>query len=485
MTIRIFFSTVLFFLCLTPVACGDKDSTPDPPVVKPEEPEEPDPGVPTGDTEDWIYRKNKETGKEEKFFAIGIWAIPGYALYEGAANEASAAIFRAKTANCNIVQYGNIDQKYLKPYMKEKTFMASTFAYVLQYDYLNKKGLPTGADRDYYRTQFMKANPNAPDLVQAFDNAVNSITNQFQGYDLTFSSIDEIALGGIARWFIPASVGDRIYESIKKRKSDAIVFVDLLGHGRGSTFFFEKNYLKTHSAMPNNPPYDLLSEEARKQTKFPLLGFFEAHDGTPVYKFDENGEYSYNDPDATKLRNIWFENVKQVAAAYKTNGNVFAINAFSNFYADPTLAGITVDALKEGLGDKPVWLYFDGNGYAKPANMSAGNYADIVKSQIYTSLVHGATGVFFWNDSSKEPIVFDAMQPVLKELNENLPILYLPTIERKTAGDLHFMIKKEAGSGKKYIIAVNSSKTTTLQLNIQGLQKSSLSPMEVYISPTL
>lgn len=137
--------------------------------------------------------------------------------------------------------------------------------------------------------------------------------------------------------------------------------------------------------------------------------------------------------------------------------------------------------MKDGLKEKPIWLYFDGNGYAKPANVTPENYVKNVKCQIYTSIVHGATGIFFWNDWSKTAIVFDNLLPVLKELNENLYMIYFHTIERKIESDLHVMIKRD-GNGGKYIIATNTSKTNDAALNVHGVEKKKLNPLEVYVS---
>ena len=75
--------------------------------------------------------------------------------------------------------------------------------------------------------------------------------------------------------------------------------------------------------MPVKPPYDLLSEGANAQKTYPLLGFSQAYDGTPVYKFDLNGNYSYENLNIETLKRIWYENVRQIASAYQKNGNVF------------------------------------------------------------------------------------------------------------------------------------------------------------------
>lgn len=493
MKTKILLSSIVLFLCLGFVACGDKDPVPPapkPPVtpVDPTPNPNPNPTIPTGDTENWIYRKNKDTGKNEKFFGIGTWHVMGFDPAKE--DEVNTQIFLQKTTHFNMV---NIDPRYIKPFMSGKILMINNFSPAL-HSYLDGiAGLPKGKDKDYHRTQFMKVNANNPQLISAMDNVVLLAKNTYRNFDRMYHSIDELAMGGVARWYVPAAVGEKMYESVKKHEgNDAVFFVDLLGHGRGSTYFFEQNYLKDHSSMPSNPPYELLSANAQKQTDIPLLGFYRAHDNSYVYNFSKDGGYGYLNLDIAKLKTLWFENVKQIAAAYKGNGNVFGINAFRDFHAYPILAAVTVDALKAGLGDKPIWLYFDGNGGARPKTMSAKDYANRLKCQIYTSIVHGATGFFFWNDWSQKyedgtPMfeVFDAMLPIVKELNENQHIFYMPTFERKIADDLHVMIKIDPDTKKKYIIAVNSSTASTLSLGIQGLAKKTLSPMEVYVSPML
>lgn len=480
MKIKVILSIFLFFLYIC-FSCAEKGT--EETVVEPEKPIEEDTIIPPSsveDTEDWLYRKNKDTGKEEKFFGIGFWHIPGYTTKQTVdLDEGNINTFKKRTSSCNIIL---IDFRYVQSYMNEKIMMVDNFSWAV-HNYLDKTTSFQGADKDYYRIQYLKANIDNPEFIRAIDNEVNRIVTNYSNFERGYRSIDEIAVGGVSRWYIPPAVGDLIYERIMRKESNPIVFVDLLAHGRGSTFFFEQNYLKTHSSMPYDPPYELLnvSEEALAQTKIPLLRFFQAYDGTPVFKFDSNGNYSYVNLEIDRLKSIWYENVKQIAAAYKNSGNVFSINAHGDFYKHPILTGITVDALKAGLGDKPVWLYFDGNGYAKPAAVTPKDYVNCIKCQIYTSIVHGATGVFFWNDTSKTPEVFDALLPILSELNENLDIIYLPTIEKEINGDLHFMIKKDSKE-KKYIIATNTSKTNTLALNIRGVEKKTLYPMEVYIS---
>lgn len=430
--------------------------------------------------ENWVFRKNKNTGKDEKFFGIGFWHVPGYPSPKTPdLEELNAAIFKERTAYCNIVF---MDARFIKPYMNEKIRMISNFSNTV-HSYLDGLSfLPNGADKDYYRAQYLKANVSNPSFVNKLDSSIDYLMHQYKDFDRIYAPIDEIALGGVSKWSIPVVVGDKMRERIKMKENNPIVFVDLLGHGRGSSFFFEQNYLKEHSALPAAPPYDLLSTQAQANKKIPLLGFYQSHNGVPVYKFDDKGNYFYNEFNRDTLMRLWYENVKQIALAYASNGDVFSINAFRDFYTHPVLSGVTVDALKAALGNKPVWLYFDGNGYAKPSNISPQHYVSSVKCQIYTSIIHGATGIFFWNDWSKTPEVFDALLPMLKVLNEDLPVIKLNTSEYFAKGDLHW-IKKTDKKGKKYIIIANTSPTDKIPVNIRGFAKKELNPLEAFVSP--
>ena len=125
-------------------------------------------------------------------------------------------------------------------------------------------------------------------------------------------------------------------------------------------------------------------------------------------------------------------------------------------------------------------MFFDGNGYAKPNDESVDRFVQNLKCQIYTSIIHGATGILFWNDRSNTPEIFKALEPMVKELTDNLPIVYMNTAESKFVNDLHYMIKDDKGS--KFIIAANTSKTETIELNIPNVSKKSLMPLEVFVS---
>lgn len=433
----------------------------------------------TTNGEGWVVQKNKNNC--ERFFAIGTWHVPGYTFSNlpesDSAHIQNKVLFEKKTSPFNMVF---IVPGYEKDYMSQKIHVMNPFSPIL-HNYLDRiASLPKGNDKDYYRSQYIKREIDDPAFIHYLDSQMVMLLEQKTNDAYIFSHIDEIALGGVGYWSVPPSVGALINQRLKKYDPGALVFVDLLGHARGSTYFFEKKYLETHPSLPDDPPYHLLSEEARK-CKIPLLPFYEAYNGLPLYEF-KDGNYSYMEYDWDTLVDIWTENTKRIAKDYRGNGDVFGINAFRDFYAYPILSGITVDALREGLGKGvPIWLYFDGNGYAKPGNVSPAEYIHSVKCQIYTAIIHGATGVLFWNDWSKTPEVFDLLLPMMEELKKNLELIKSDTVEKMIDGNKHAVIKKNR-AGKKYIIATNTDKKNSQTLFLPGGEKMILAPLETYVA---
>ena len=430
----------------------------------------------------WALQKGGSGDTFEKFFAIGTWHVPGYIFtdsveIDGQDYEKNAALFKERSAPFNMVF---MTPGLQKDYMSDIIHILNPFSPML-HKYLDQvPGLPDGKDKDYHRSQYMKSAVNSPEFEAYLDTEIQKILETLPNDQYIYSHIDEIALGGVSKWAVPPSVGAKINERVKHHDPNALVFVDLLGHCKGSTYLFEEKYLQTHDNLPKDPPYELVDPGAR-ECEIPLLGFYQAHNGLPVYQFNK-GKYSYTEYDFDTLKSVWYENTRLIASGYKGSGDVFGINAFRDYFAYPVLAGITVDALREGLGpNTPIWVYFDGNGYAKPANMAPEEYIQIVKCQIYTSVIHGATGILFWNDWSKTPEVFDVLLPMLAELNDNLPVITLETMDTKVDNDLHILIK-EGKNGGKHIIAANTSKTDKIKINIPGVDKEELEPLEVYIS---
>ncbi len=437
----------------------------------------------TTNQDGWVLRKKSGDTKFERFFAIGLWNIPGYhieAMENGADKyRENAKPYLDKSPLYNMVYMSPGDLKF----QQERVEITGSIGfYQMLKKYLdNIPNITPGNDSDYATRQYMKKHYNDKGFENALDSAIDLLIEQNGITDHIWAPIDEIANGGAGSgWCWPAVVGNKIKERIKAKEKNTLVYTDLLGVVKGNSYLFEQLYLKNHDQMPPKPPYEALGKDAVVLKDRPLLGFVKAYNGMPAYK---NGTDSYAEYDIETLKTMFFENLKRTAAGYKGCGDVFGINAFIDFNTYPVLSGTTVDAIKAGIGPKtPVWLFFDGNGYAKPASMSAEDFVKIIKCQMYTSIIHGATGILFWNDRSNTPEVFNALEPVIKELHENLNIVYLNTSNWKADNDLHYMIKVK-DKKHSYIIATNTSMTNTIDMNIPNVSKKSLKPLEVYISP--
>ena len=435
--------------------------------------------------EAWFLKKTN--GETEKFFPIGAWRIPGHIV--NAPDELE--VYNNQARNINISFH------YVPHQRKDIIYMSILPSLVLM-DFLSKapETKNKGKEKGYYESQYMK-NIEKDKVLQSRlqRDLANHMYNEYPNVDRAYLPIDEVSMGLAANhWYTPPVVGDWIYKKIlelekqKDPSANPIVFADLAGHGKGSAYFFEKRYLKEHSSMPETPPYEATSASAQKYATyaiandgFPLLAFMEGFNGVPAYSFSPTS-YSYTSYTLEQLKSYHYENIKAYAQAYKGNGNAFGINAFRDFAAYPVLAGLTVDAIRAGLGDPtvPIWLFFDGNGYAR-GSVPVDNYVKQIRCQMYTSITHGATGIFFWNNPSGQE-VWDALQPTLEEMKGNLDIIKLKTLEKRDNDNMHLMIKRD-DKGQKYIIATNTSKTSSVPLNVENLEKNSLGPLEVYISP--
>jgi hypothetical protein len=374
-----------------------------------------------------------------------------------------------------------------KDYMNEKVKMVGTseFPWIIG-NYLSggQSGMTAIMKNGsiYAAMQKLSKETNSDILKNAISKEVQEIIvhNALLKSDYIWAPIDEPASG--MGWCWPSIVWENVYNNIKEKSPHSLVYINLAGSGRGNTYLFEKNYLKTHHSMPNiNPPYNALDISVKSDTNSNLLGFNYSNNGKPMFLRD-NKLLKLRNLDFEILKKTWFENIKATAIGYQFTGDIFGINSYSDFLKYPILAGITVDAIKAGIGKKtPVWLYFDSNGYAKPANVTPENYALNIKCQIYTSIIHGATGALFYSDLSKPSQNFNALIPVVKVLNDNLTYIYLKTIEKKTEGDLQYVVKIDSRN-HKYLIAVNTNPKETILITHYLSVKKFLNPLEVYIS---
>ncbi|RIJ45390.1 hypothetical protein D1614_23260, partial [Maribellus luteus] len=189
----------------------------------------------------WIMSQEEGNREYEKFFAIGPWHVPGYVFTNSPeADEQTyrenAALFQKKSEPFNMLFVTPGTQK---DYMADKIHILNPFSPML-HAYIDKiPGLPTGDDKDYYRSRAIKERVNSPEFEQYLDAEIKKLSENLPNDKYIYSHIDEIALGGVGKWAVPPSVGAKISNRLKKQDKNALVFVDLLGHSKGSTYFFE------------------------------------------------------------------------------------------------------------------------------------------------------------------------------------------------------------------------------------------------------
>ncbi len=430
----------------------------------------------------WVMKSNPDTGKEEKFFAIGLWGVPGYTFNKLSVEDESDKYPDNKDQFLNKIKHFNlfyIQLNFGKEYMNNVMKMAGTIEipWFLKEEYFDKKG---DSNEAYYmmRRLVSEKKSKSTRLQKTINTAIDYTLREVKdSKDFIWAPFDEIATG-YQSWAWPSEVTDMVYDEIKNRTPNKLVYIDLLGSSSpyGNTFLFEQYYYnKRQKKLPPTPPFYALQKTSKRES---LNDFFVTHEGKSIME-NRNGVWRIDEMPTKDLENIWHENVKLTAKGYKKSGDIFGINSFQHLRDNPKLAGVTVEAIKKGAGEEaPVWLFFDSNGYAKPSLESTESYIRKIKCQIYTSIVHGATGVLFWSDLRKDDTVFNSLIPVIKELKKYEHIFYMETINENFEGDIRYIIKK--GEKQRYLIAVNTSGKNKV-LDNRDIKRTLFKPYEVKV----
>lgn len=431
----------------------------------------------------WAWSKSPNDKAYKKFFAIGLWGLPGYSFNRLTEKEEQKQYPENPTRFGMMTKYFNLfflQSGYGKEYMQSPCKMIGTkeFQWFLENELYNEKRV----NSSYQMMRKIEQDVKTKKFSQLLDGAINTALGEIQkiNSDYIWNSFDEAA-SGTGNWCWPVKISDFIYTGIKKKNPDKLVYLDLFGSdsGIGNSYLFEKFYRKKKGTLPVNPPFDNMIQAGDDRT---LENLHYNYKGISAFRVKQGQRTSIFNINSSSFENDWYENVKSTAEGYKNSGDIFGMNSYSKTFMNPSLAGITVDAIKAGTGkNPPVWLFFDSNGYDKPEDISTKDYVKNLKCQIYISIVHGATGVLFWSDLTKNSDVFDSLLSVIAELKQNEPILCYETIVQKKAADIHYMIKKSP-SGDKYMIAVNTNKLETQYLINSYSNKTTFKPLEVFVS---
>lgn len=375
------------------------------------------------DSSGWVLKKKNSENSFGKFFAVGLWGLPD--------NKQDNIYLESKqfydlTKPFDMIYLRSSDTK---KYMSNKIIISGTS----EFPWFINRYLKNSISKKYINRSnsldmnFLENNSQSELLKKEINNAIDLVVNLHYKngiHEYIWAPMDEVS-----SW--PPSIPELLYTQIKLKDKNALVYVDLLGNGKKKSF---KN--KTGSNI--------------------------------------NSEHISN-----KFEEEWYLNIKEIAGEYSHSGDVFGLNSYTDFFLKPKLAGISVDAIKAGIGKNvPVWLWFDASYYAKPSSISSNDeYIQNVRCQIYTSIIHGATGVMFWTYSNTNIEKFNSFTPIVDELRSNIPIIKSETIQQKMIGDLHYILKKY--KGKVYVIISNTNRDRSIYITKPIIK--TLSPLEVYI----
>lgn len=425
----------------------------------------------------WVYRDNK------KFFAIGIWGIPKYEPVLLATDKDSLNINLFKNAssyfNLIFVQFAR-EQYYMKQQLLACGFGHFMWKFKNGYD-----GLPQyRPDKDengiidLKEMKFIKNNLYPYYYNYLSKSVIDEIEQRFKEFDLIWLLSDEPNTG-FNDWFWYPSIIQLYNQIVKEKMDSSLTYLDLFGNLRGDKYSYEMNFIKKFNesldSLKTGTNRDLLEGDPSR-----MQSYIYSANGIPVYKLNKDSStWIYND--LNLFDNTIYYNIYQAADIYGMTCDVLGLNAYFDFYRNPALAGLAVDAMKDACGNyKPIWLFFDGAGYIKPKSMSDEEYLTNIKCQIYCSIVHGATGVLFWSKKETSQNYWTGIKRIASELNENLKILESIEISRGVKENIHYSIRKNDNEQKIYIIAVNTDKFKTNEATIFNININ-LKPFEEII----
>jgi len=427
----------------------------------------------------WALRETSQgSEKYEKYFSLGVWGIPNYYYSVNNTTKEDPEVFQREKSHFN-------------SYIIQSGFDS--------YDYFDNVTLFAGINSIFWEfrppkdtTDFMFKYTHMQNtlLLQDYmiknkiNNAINGVFDINKNRDFIWSTIDEPADGSDG-WSWTPKITEIIYQSIKTKTSDNLVFLNLTGSLRGNIHFFDK----MHSI--ESTPDPLVFRDASLSNCPNKVEFFKCKfDSTP--RFYCKGDTICERPDSKQISNYYY-NTFNLAKDYKSSCDIIGVDAYDEFYTDPKTVGLAISALKAGAGNKPVWIYFDGNGYFRNGEKTP-TVVKNIKCQIYTAIINGATGVLFWNDLKKGSEVYNETKMLADTLKMYDDIIKADDVltnldtdisqwEDNYNLDIQYVIKQKS-NGRQYIIAVNRS-SSIRTLEVSGFPVKSLQPFEVFISPSV
>jgi hypothetical protein len=196
-------------------------------------------------------------------------------------------------------------------------------------------------------------------------------------------------------------------------------------------------------------------------------------------------------PDSVFTR-VWFENVSRTSRAYRNSSDIAGVNSYRVFRDYPETAGETVDAIRNGCGSgKPVWHFYDASAVSKPRDMSYGDYFALVRCQMYTSIIHGATGVLFYAfdlDRTATREYWPLLRGLARTFETQRELFELPETGHSwdTAyhspgyNHIHYSIRSD-GMGVRVLIVSNTDCHEPHTVKVEGFPNVELPPLGVAV----
>ncbi len=186
-----------------------------------------------------------------------------------------------------------------------------------------------------------------------------------------------------AHWAFTDSLLKRFYD---QRRKGTLAYIDL-GPVTGSKLLYEKKY-------------PLRAPDKGSAAYFASL------------------RYSHATPE---------ENIRETTRTYAPAADILGINSYDATNRKPSLLGEAVTVMQEASGYKPIWPWVSAEAvrYSSPQSMYS-----TVRPQLFSALIHGASGILFYNDqsvvarSSQTQACWDRMYDLVKEV-----VLYRDVLE--------------------------------------------------------
>ena len=503
----------------------------------------------------WVYREG------DRFFPIGLWNIPGYKPLTtnllgsiATAHSIDTSLVETNVLKSNEARFDTASQIFnlihvrkgrVRPYMHEYMEAESETIFFTGHGHFNwrmkKKDSVLGIDGGW-AGRTLKSPPSirwgtADFTVDTDSSGVISYEEMMDWRNRPASQQDyykedyfrNIVVDGIVRefgdnknfifltadepnsrftdtgWYLhPDQLSmyrDAVAATTTTEGDSSLTFVDLFGSMKADLYTWER-ILGTANLPANLSDHQVAAGDTLAFPKgdVNLYETFQYADNS-LSKFRDKTGSTWNARPPLTFRGTYYETIKKTAEAYNSTGHIIGLNAYEDFKEYPEAASIAVEAIKDASPgvNKPVWLFFDGGSLKNIGSnkMSDDEYIRRIRTQVYTAIAAGATGILFFSRSDLEvneidtavtqyynPTYWNLLKEVAKELKEKSNIFkgnVLSQGKQGTGSHLHYSIRSTGGN--EYLIVSNTDtlQSQTFQDTSGRFANVTLAPWEVRV----